>query len=79
MLKIKDLKVSYGKLRVLKGVNLEIRQGECVGVIGESGTGKTTLALSIMRLIGENGSANLGGEILYKGKNLLKIEEEVLR
>ncbi len=79
MLKIKDLKVSYGKLRVLKGVNLEIREGECVGVIGESGTGKTTLALSIMRLIGENGGANVGGEILYKGKNLLKIEKEVLR
>ncbi len=79
MLKIKDLKISYGKLRVLKGVNLEIREGERMGVIGESGTGKTTLALSIMRLIGENGSANLGGEILYKGKNLLEMEEEALR
>jgi len=79
MLKIKDLKVSYGKLKVLKGINLEIKEGERVGVIGESGTGKTTLALSIMKLVGESDSANLDGEILYKGKNLLEIEEGVLR
>ena len=79
MLKIKDLRVSYGKLKVLKGVNLEIKEGECLGVIGESGTGKTTLALSIMRLVDEDSSASLEGEIFFQEKNLMEMDEEMIR
>jgi peptide/nickel transport system ATP-binding protein len=74
-LNIRDLKVSFGKTQVLRGVDLHLESGDCLALVGESGGGKTTLGLAIMGLA--RGSAS--GEISFQGKDLLKISQEDLR
>ncbi|MFW6126140.1 MAG: dipeptide ABC transporter ATP-binding protein [Chloroflexota bacterium] len=71
MLSIRGLQVSYGSTRVLDGVDLEVEAGECLAIIGESGAGKTTLGLTIMRLV----EATVRGEISLDGVNLLGLPE----
>jgi peptide/nickel transport system ATP-binding protein len=75
MLSIKDLKVSFGKTQILRGVDLHLERGDCLALVGESGAGKTTLGLTIMGLA--RGSAS--GEISFQGKDLLAISEDELR
>lgn len=75
MLVIKDLHVSFGELRVLKGINLEVKKGEALALVGESGAGKTTLGLSIMGL----SPGKCTGQILFKGRDLLALPEEERR
>ncbi len=75
MLSIKDLKVSFGKTPILRGVDLHLERGDCLALVGESGAGKTTLGLTIMGLA--KGSAT--GEISFQEKNLLAISEDELR
>ena len=78
ILTVKGLDVSFtlGKLtfKVLKNVNLEVATGETLGLIGESGSGKSVPGLSIVRLLPPN--ADVRGEIVYKGVNLLGLEEK---
>ena len=64
MLEIKELRVSYGPDMVLNGIDLELEPGETLAIVGESGAGKTTLGLSIMRLV--EGTAQ--GVIRFNGK-----------
>jgi peptide/nickel transport system ATP-binding protein len=82
-LEIKDLKVSFGtrksKVEVLSGVSLRIPEGKIVGVVGESGCGKTVTALSIMRLIPDPPGKITGGEITFDGVNLLELSERDIR
>lgn len=82
LLEIKDLRVSYksdGKsTEVVRGVDLEINKGECVGLVGESGCGKTTVGLSITRLIPER-KGIITGSILLQGQDLLRTDVEDLR
>jgi oligopeptide/dipeptide ABC transporter ATP-binding protein len=79
LLGIKNLKVSYGGVEVVRGVDLDIDKGECAGIIGESGCGKTTVGLSITKLIPER-KDNIGsGEILFENRDVLKLEPEELR
>lgn len=66
MLKIQNLKKSFGNKEVLKDISLDIQEGEVVTIIGSSGSGKSTL-LRCLNLLEEP----TGGEILYKGKNIL--------
>ncbi|MDO5457054.1 MAG: amino acid ABC transporter ATP-binding protein [Atopococcus tabaci] len=66
MLKIQNLKKSFGNKEVLKDISLDIQEGEVVTIIGSSGSGKSTL-LRCLNLLEEP----TGGEILYKGKNVL--------
>ncbi|HAA89830.1 MAG TPA: ABC transporter ATP-binding protein [Peptococcaceae bacterium] len=75
MLEIKNLKVSYNGLTVLKGIDLTLKKGESLAIIGETGAGKTTLALSILGLV----EGHCTGEILFHGRNLLDLPEEELR
>lgn len=75
MLSIKDLKVSFGKTQILRGINLNLERGDCLAIVGESGAGKTTLGMAIMGLA--RGSAT--GEISFQEKNLLANSEEELR
>lgn len=75
MLDIKDLKVSYGKTRVLQGVSLQLEPGDSLALIGESGAGKTTLGLSIMRLV----DGTVSGLISLDGKDLLSLPPEEMR
>ncbi len=64
----------YGKLHAVDGVNIEINQGQTLGVVGESGCGKSTLGRVLIRLIEAT-----DGEIIYEGSDILKYNEEKLR
>jgi peptide/nickel transport system ATP-binding protein len=81
-LEIKQLKTQYflpeGVVRAVDGVSLNLEKGDSLGIAGESACGKTTLALSIMRLIPRPGKI-VGGEILFEGENLCEIGEEEFR
>ncbi len=80
LLKIKDLCVSFdtddGVVNAVDGVSYELRKGQSVAVVGESGCGKSVTSLSIMRLIPSPPSKVLGGEILLNGENLLEFSEK---
>ena len=75
MLQIENLKVAYGKEEILHGISLTVKQGETLALIGESGAGKTTLGLSLLRLAGDA----VSGSVLCQGRDLLKFSEEELR
>lgn len=83
ILEIKDLYVRYslGKetVKAVNGINLSLAQGESLGLVGETGAGKTTTALSIMRLVPNPPGKITGGEIIYKGTNLLNKSEKEMR
>ncbi|MDZ7838904.1 MAG: ABC transporter ATP-binding protein [Actinomycetota bacterium] len=75
MLKVKDLHASYGQKKILKGINFEAGKDEIIAVVGESGTGKTTLAMSIMGLLDNSVSgARTEGEIIFNGLNLCQLD-----
>jgi len=82
LLEIKDLVTVFdtarGRIKAVDGVSLQIHSGETLGVVGESGCGKTMLALSIMRLVPGNGKIT-NGEIIFSGQNLLTLSEEDMR
>lgn len=63
----------------VEDLSFEIKPGETLGIVGESGSGKSVTALSIMRLIPNPPGKIVGGEILFKGKDLLKLSEEEMR
>lgn len=67
-----------GIVKALDGINLKLKRGEILGVAGETGSGKTTLALSILRILPPNAEI-VSGEIIFDGTNLLSLEEEVMR
>jgi peptide/nickel transport system ATP-binding protein len=75
LLEIRDLHVSYGDDTVLNGIDLCLGPGDSLAIIGESGTGKTTLGLSIMGLA----EARVRGSIRFNGDDILKLPEEELR
>ncbi len=70
LLSVRDLTVHYrtvrGMVRALELVSFDLDQGEALGLVGESGCGKTTLAMSLMGLLSQN-AVTVGGEILFKG------------
>jgi peptide/nickel transport system ATP-binding protein len=74
MLKLETLQVSYGEKKILHGIDLELQNGESLAIIGESGAGKTTLALTLMRLV----DAGVRGKILFDGLELLSLTEEAI-
>ncbi|KUO43004.1 MAG: hypothetical protein APU95_02640 [Hadesarchaea archaeon YNP_N21] len=82
LLKIEDLKTYFftvvGTVKAIDGVNLEIREGESVGLVGESGSGKSTLAFSILKIVPPPGKI-VGGKILFKGSDLVKKGEDEMR
>ena len=75
MLRIKNLCVSFGKAEILQGINLDLMPRDSISVVGESGAGKTTLALAIMGLL----SGSVSGEISFLGRDLLDISEQEYR
>jgi oligopeptide/dipeptide ABC transporter ATP-binding protein len=83
LLEVRNLRTSFlsaaGAVRAVDGVSWDIEQGETVALVGESGCGKSVSALSIMRLVSEPAGRIEGGEILYKGRDLLKLSEEEMR
>jgi len=75
ILEIKNLHVHYvtedSVVKAVNGVNLKLQKGDSLGIVGETGAGKTTTALSVIQLIPDPPGIIVDGEILYKGKNLI--------
>jgi peptide/nickel transport system ATP-binding protein len=83
LLEIRDLQTSFntdgGKVRAVDHVSLTINEGEVVGLVGESGCGKTAVSLSILQLLPTPPASIDGGEIIFNGRNLLDLKQEELR
>jgi ABC-type dipeptide/oligopeptide/nickel transport system ATPase component len=83
LLQIHDLVVEFeteeGRIRAVDGVSLAIDKGETLGVVGESGCGKSVTALSIMRLIAKPVGNIRQGQIMFEGKDLLTISPKEMR
>src|SRR5215471_21136380 len=79
LLQVRDLRVYFktarGLLKAVDGVSFEIRRGETLGLVGESGCGKSVTAYSILRLVPVPPGEYAGGSILFKGTDLLKLGE----
>src|ERR671910_3102667 len=82
VLECKDLCISYftraGEIPAVVDFNLTVMPGEAQGIVGESGCGKSTVALAIMQYMGKNGRIT-GGEILFEGRDMRTMSEEELR
>ncbi len=68
LLEIKDLRVSYGKIEAIKGISLNVKQGEIVTLVGANGAGKTTLLKTISGLLKPS-----AGVISFEGKDIQTI------
>ncbi len=81
LLEVRHLTLHYrtkrGEVNAVDNVSFTLERGEALGIVGESGCGKTTLALAIMRLLPEN--AYLEGQIFFKERDLLALPEEEMR
>jgi oligopeptide/dipeptide ABC transporter ATP-binding protein len=79
LLEVRNLKTYYytedGVVHAVDGVSFEVNSGEVLGIVGESGCGKSVTSLSIMRLISQPGKIE-SGEIIFEGKDLVKATEE---
>ncbi|MDY6836180.1 MAG: ABC transporter ATP-binding protein [Chloroflexota bacterium] len=75
MFKVENLHMSYGQDEILKGISLDVTHGESLAIIGESGAGKTTFGLSIMRLV----EGNVSGKIILDDLDLLSLPEDSMR
>ena len=83
LLQVRNLRTSFvtsaGVVRAVDGVSWDVQEGETVALVGESGCGKSVSALSIMRLVAEPAGRIEGGEIVYKGRDLLELSEPQMR
>ena len=83
LLEVRNLKKYFGKkdrvLHAVDDISVTIQQGKTLGVVGESGCGKSVTSLSIMRLVDPVTGKNEGGEILFDGTDILKLPEPEMR
>jgi peptide/nickel transport system ATP-binding protein len=82
LLEVKGLRTSFytrdGVVRAVDGIDFHVDRGEIMGLVGESGCGKSVTSLSIMRLVAKPGRIE-AGEILFDGRDLLKLSEQQMR
>jgi peptide/nickel transport system ATP-binding protein len=78
LLELRGLTVDYGKARAVDGVDLTIHEGEILGLAGESGCGKTTIANAVMQILRPPGRIS-GGGIVFRGEDLVGKSDEDLR
>ena len=83
MLEIKDLSVIYETdletVYAVNGVTLSLEKGATLGLVGETGAGKTTLALTLMRLLPERTGKVTSGSITFEGENVVELPEANMR
>lgn len=82
VLKVVDLTLRYltrgGEVKAVEGVSFELEQGQALGLVGESGCGKTTVANALMRLLPDNARL-AGGQVLLKGEDILALGDDHIR
>jgi peptide/nickel transport system ATP-binding protein len=83
LLEIRDLRTYFrtdeGMVHAVDGVSMAIGEGETLGIVGESGCGKSVTAFSVMRLLPIPPAQIVGGEILFRGRDLLTLSESAMR
>ncbi|GIN40896.1 ABC transporter ATP-binding protein [Heyndrickxia sp. FSL K6-6286] len=83
LLKINDLQTHFfsdkGVVKAVDGVTITVNKGETVGIVGESGCGKSVTSLSIMRLLKDTPGKIVGGSIQFEGKDLIQLPEKSMR
>ena len=83
LLELRDLKTYFCRGRFVArgadGVSFQLNRAEILGLVGESGCGKSVCALSILRLVSDPPGRIVGGEVLLEGNDLLKLSEEEMR
>ncbi|MBN1662461.1 MAG: ABC transporter ATP-binding protein [Deltaproteobacteria bacterium] len=83
LLEVKDLRTYFhsfdGTVKAVDGVSYDINEGETLGLVGESGCGKSVSAMSILRLIPNPPGRIESGEIIFEGRDLLKLSDEEMR
>jgi len=83
LLEVRDLRTTYERdgegVRAVDGVSFDVAAGETVALVGESGCGKSAIALSLMRLLPRNGRVEAGSRIAFDGRDLLALDERAMR
>ena len=83
LLDVRGLRVDFHQggnvMHAVDGVSFTLAEGKTLAIVGESGSGKSVTAMSIVRLLGATSATFPGGEILFRGKDLLKADEDQLR
>ena len=83
ILSVEDLHVHFmtsrGTVRAVEGVSFQVRRGEVLAIVGESGCGKSVSALAIMRLLARPAGRVVNGRIMFDGRDLLTLDEEAMR
>jgi oligopeptide transport system ATP-binding protein len=83
LLEINDLRTYFftqdGVVKAVDGVSYDLEEGEILGIVGESGCGKSVSALSIMRLVANPPGRIVGGEVLFDGDDVLKLNDSEMR
>ncbi len=83
LLRVKDLRTYFdtddGEVRAVDGVDFEVERGKTLGIVGESGCGKSMTAFSILRLVPQPAGRIAGGEIWFRDRNLLTLDDSEIR
>ena len=83
LLEVEDLHVHFvttrGVIRAVEGISYQVRAGEVVALVGESGCGKSVSSLAIMRLLAKPAGRIVRGRVLFQGRNLLELDDEQMR
>lgn len=83
LLEVKGLKTRFftedGVVHAVNGITYDLEEGEALGIVGESGCGKSVSVLSVMRLIPQPPGKIVGGEVFFEGRNLLEMDPEDVR
>lgn len=80
LLEVKDIKKSFGKTEVLKGISFSLQEGEVISIIGSSGSGKTTLLRCLNFLeTPDKGTISVGDKVLFEGENHKALKENEIR
>src|SRR5215213_6545889 len=83
VLDVRDLRTylytRWGVTKAVDGISFQLREGETLGIVGESGCGKSMTALSLLRLAPKPAARTVSGEILLDGVDLLKLSESEMR
>jgi len=83
LLSVKDLKTRFkthdGIVKAVDGISYDVQEGEILGLVGESGCGKSVSALSLMRLVQDPPGRVVGGEVIFEGVDVLKLSDSEMR